>query len=312
MTRILVTGARGFIARPLAVRLAGLGHEVIGLEHAAGPTPIRGMHRLLAGDLLDPTDTSRIIAGADPTIVVHLAARGVGISGSDRQRPGTDDLAMTANLLDAVDRAPSVRHVIFASSAAVYGPLNSVPIPESGEILPTSDYGISKAAAEIRVHAFANASRTATVLRFGNVVGAGERRSSVVSSVCRQIAEVELGRGDAVIRHGRLDEARDFVDVADVARAIAACCEFESPGALTYNVGTGRAVAISDVVSTLVALARRAARLEMDATLVRAGPATRVALDPSALLERVGWHPEVPLPTSLANTLEFWREEVRR
>lgn len=312
MTRILVTGARGFIARALAVQLAGHGHQVIGIERAADPRPIAGMRQVLAGDLLDPAATAGCIAAADPRIVLHLAARGIGMTGEHGPKPGIDDLAMTANLIDAIDRAPDVRHVIFASSAAVYGPLNTAPIPETAAILPTSDYGISKAAAELLVHRFANAVRAATVLRFANVVGAGERRPSVVSAVCRQIAEVELGPGSASIKHGRLDEARDFVDVADVARAIAACCDFDSPGALTYNVGSGRAVAISDVVATLVTLARRPVQLELDPTLVRAGPATRVALDSSALQARVGWRPEIPLRTSLADTLEFWRAEVRR
>lgn len=311
MTRILVTGARGFIARPLAVQLAGRGHEVIGLERAADSTPIQGMYEVLAGNLLDPTETARAVAAADPTIVVHLAARGVGLAGERGPKPGIDDLAMTANLLHALDRAPSVRHVVFASSAAVYGPLNPAPIPESAQILPTSDYGISKAAAEVVVHKFANASRTATVLRFANVVGAGERRPSVVSAVCRQIAEAELGRGTS-IKHGRLDEARDFVDVTDVARAIVACCGIESPGPLTYNVGSGEAVPISDVVSILAALARTPVQLELDPALVRTGPATRVALDCGALRRRVGWHPEVPLQASLAGTLESWRAELRR
>lgn len=311
MTRILITGARGFIARRLAVQLAALGHEVIGIERAADPTPIQGMHHLVACDLLDPTETARVVKSEAPVVIVHLAARGIGMTGALRPGPRADDLAMTTNLLDAAERDPGVRHVIFASSAAVYGALNSAPIPESGEIRPASDYGISKAAAEFHVRAFANVSRTATILRFANVVGAGERRPSVVSSVCRQIAEIELGRGGSLVKHGRLDEARDFVDVADVARAIAACCEFDSPGALAYNVGSGRAVAISDVVSTLVASARATVQLRLDPSLVRTGPATRVALDSSALLQRVGWHAEVPLATSLAEALEFWREEVR-
>jgi GDP-4-dehydro-6-deoxy-D-mannose reductase len=311
MARILVTGARGFIARALAPALVARGHEIIGIERAADPRPVQGMHRVLAADLLDPVETTRGITAADPTIVVHLAARGVGMAGARGPKPGIDDLAMTANLLGVIDRAPSVRHVIFASSAAVYGP-SGAPISESAAVLPTSDYGISKAAAERLVQGFANATRTATVLRFGNVVGAGERRPSVVSSVCRQIAEVELGRASATIMHGRLDESRDFVDVADVARAIALCCDFDSSGSLAYNVGSGRAVAISKVVATLASLARRPVTLELDPDRVRPGPATSVALDSSALRARVGWRPEVPLATSLADTLEFWRAEVRR
>jgi nucleoside-diphosphate-sugar epimerase len=304
MTRILVTGARGFIGRALAARLSARGHEVIGSERTAASVALPGVDRMLAGDLLDPRDAERVVTTAAPVVVIHLAARAVGMTGG--ARPGDDDARMTANVLDAIARTPATRHLIFASSAAVYAPRVSGPIVENGEVRPTSDYGKVKAAGEAQVRAFAGHERAATILRFGNVIGAGERRPSVVSAICHQIVRAERG-GDATIRHGRLDEARDFVDVADVARAIAACCELDATGAQTFNVGTGSAVAISAVVAMLVALSRTPVRLELDPSLVRAGPATSVALDSSALNARVGWRPEVPLATSLAATLDSWR-----
>jgi GDP-4-dehydro-6-deoxy-D-mannose reductase len=185
-----------------------------------------------------------------------------------------------------------------------------MPLAETAAIRPQSPYGASKAAAEALIRDFAQGSRAATVLRFANVVGPGERRPSVVSSVSRQIAEIESGKGGVSVRHGRLDEARDLVDVRDVARAIAACCQSDPSGARTYNVGTGNAVAISDVVYSLVGMARVPVRLELDPTLVRAGPASRVALNPSALRAAAGWRAEVPLERSLADVLSFWRGQV--
>src|SRR5206468_178173 len=134
-------------------------------------------------------------------IVVHLAARHVGLETGEH--PEDDDLAMTANLLLALDRGRTVRHVLFASSAAVYDPSQPMPVAETGAIKPDSAYGTSKAAAEKLVHAFARGSRAATVLRFANVVGPGERRPSVVVSVSRQIAEIEAGKRGGVVRPGR-------------------------------------------------------------------------------------------------------------
>jgi GDP-4-dehydro-6-deoxy-D-mannose reductase len=129
--------------------------------------------------------------------------------------------------------------------------------------------------------------------------------------VSRQIAEIELRTRRASVEHGRLDDARDFVDVRDVARAIASCCQLETPGARTYNVGTGRAVPISDVVDALVRMARVPVQLELDPALVRAGPPSRIALNSSALRVAVGWRAEVPLRQSLADVLTFWRDNVR-
>jgi len=269
------------------------------------------MPRFVTCDLMNAEHTAKLIADVDPEVVVHLAAHHVGLEGDGGERAVNDDLAMTANLLAALDRGRSVRHVVFASSAAVYDSSQAMPVAETGAIKPDSAYGASKTAAEKLVHAFARGGRAATVLRFANVVGPGERRPSVVVSVSRQIAEIEAGKRSGAIRHGRLDEARDLVDVRDIARAVTSCCDLESAGGRTYNVGTGVAIPISDVVGTLVGLAKVPVRLELDPSLVRGGPPSRIALDATALRTAVGWSPQVPLGRSLAEGLDEWREQVR-
>jgi len=313
MRRILVTGARGFIARYVARQLASVGHEVVGVGRHGDPGggPMEGLPRFVTCDLINVEQTAKLIADVDPEVAVHLAAHHVGLEGDSGERAMNDDLAMTANLLAALDRGRSARHILFASSAAVYDSSQPMPVRETGAIKPDSAYGTSKAAVEKLVHAFARGGRAATALRFANVVGPGERRPSVVVSVSRQIAEIEAGKRSGAIRHGRLDEARDLVDVRDVARAIASCCDLDSAGARTYNVGTGVAVAISDVVGALVGLAKVPVRLELDPSLVRGGPPSRIALDATALRTAVGWSPQVPLARSLAEGLDEWREQVR-
>jgi GDP-4-dehydro-6-deoxy-D-mannose reductase len=312
MRRILVTGARGFIARHLALELALHGHEVVGAQHHGSDVarPPEGMARLISCDVMDADQTADVIAQVAPSVVVHLAAGRVGIEVESIQSVASDDLAMTANLLAAIGRSNNIQHLLFASSAAVYDPSASMPVSETAPIRPQSPYGASKAAAEALIRGSARGSRAVTVLRFANVVGPGERRPSVVSSVSRQIAEIEAGKRAASIRHGRLDEARDLVDVRDVARALSLCCESDPAGARTYNVGTGNAVAISDVVNGLAAMARTPVRLELDPALVRAGPASRIALDPSSLRAAVGWRAEVPLQRSLADILSYWRDQM--
>ena len=311
MRRILVTGARGFIARHLVSHLAALGHEIVGLQHDHDPVPIEGVSRLVTADLMDVERIAKVIAETAPAIVVHLAAGQVGVETTGGDAPANVDLAMTERLLDAIGRSPSVRHILFASSAAVYDRSQPMPVAETAAIRPESAYGASKAAAEILIRGFGHGPSTATVLRFANVVGSGERRSSVVSAVAQQIAEIEVGKRSATVRHGRLDEARDLIDVRDIARAIAGCCEFDAGGARTYNVGTGTAVPIADVVNALVGMAQLPVRLELDPTLVRAGPASRIALDSRALHDAVGWRAEVPLTRSLAAGLNYWRDRVR-
>src|SRR5216683_270248 len=133
MRRILVTGARGFIARHVAPHLASVGHEVVGVGRDTC-------------DLMNAEQTAKLIADVDPEVVVHLAAHNVGLEGDSGECAVNDDLAMTANLLAALDRGRSARHVLLASSAAVYDSSQPMPVRETGAIKPDSAYGTSKAA----------------------------------------------------------------------------------------------------------------------------------------------------------------------
>lgn len=313
MRRILVTGAGGFIARHLVSHLAALGHEIVGVQrhHDAVGRPIEGITRLVTADLMDVEQIAKVIGETAPSIVVHLAAGQVGVETTGGRAPADADLAMTQRLLDAIDQSRCVRHILFASSSAVYDRSQPMPVAETAKIRPESAYGASKAAAEILIRGFAQGPRAATVLRLANVVGSGERRSSVVSDVARQIAEIEVGKRGVTVKHGRLDEARDLIDVRDTARAIASCCDSDAAGARTYNVGTGTAVPIADVVNALVGLAQIPVQLELDRALVRAGPASKIALDSTALHDALGWRPEVPLTRSLADGLDHWRDQLR-
>ena len=95
-----------------------------------------------------------------------------------------------------------------------------------------------------------------------------------------------------------------------MARAYAAALEIDESG--TFNVGTGQAVAIAEILQTLLALARIPVRAELDPSRVRGGEPTRIALDAARFRQKTGWSPRIALADSLRDTLDFWRSSVRQ
>jgi GDP-4-dehydro-6-deoxy-D-mannose reductase len=172
-------------------------------------------------------------------------------------------------------------------------------------------YGEGKALAESMVKRYASSGRSAVILRPGNLLGPRQRSGLAVSDFARQIAEIESDRGVSVLRHGRLDVERDFLDVRDMARACATILRIMQPGLDVFNVGSGHAVALSEIVRILRAHARREIRLESDESRMRPGELRSIALDTSRL-RATGWTTAIPLERSVIDTLDYWRSLVTR
>ena len=96
-----------------------------------------------------------------------------------------------------------------------------------------------------------------------------------------------------------------------MAAAYVLASELAGPGATVFNVGTGQAVSVAEILETLIALARVPMRAELDPERVRSGASASFALDSSRFRTRTGWAPRIDLRTSLADTLDYWRGQVR-
>jgi GDP-4-dehydro-6-deoxy-D-mannose reductase len=309
---VLLTGITGFIGSHLAERLVADGHEVHGIALEPAPYPnlasIQSMVRIHQADLADPDALRAAVAAAEPDAVVHLAGQAIpSLAQKDASATIAVNVAGTANLLAALEPFTGA-HLVFASSADVYGVPDHAPIDESAPLRPTNVYAESKVAAEEIVRAFGDrAGHPTVILRPANTNGPRQHPGLAASSFAKQIAEAEAGRGPAVIRHGRLDAKRDFIDVRDIAAAYVAAVGLAPERTETYNVGTGEAVSIERILQILVRLARVPVKTEIDPERVRAGDSTVLALDASAFRARTGWAPTVPLERSLGDLLDHWR-----
>lgn len=315
--RVLITGITGFIGSHLAERLLADGSDVHGIAFEPPPYPNLesvgsriGVHH---ADLADPDAVRAAVAAARPDTVIHLAGQAIpSLAQQDALGTVRTNVVGTANLLAALGDLGGAR-LVYASSADVYGLPDRVPVDEDAPLRPTNVYAASKAAAEALVREFGDRPGHPTViLRPANTNGPRQHPGLAASGFAKQIAEAEAGLAEPVIRHGRLDAQRDFIDVRDVAAAYAAAITLAPERTETYNVGSGRPVTVERVLNTLVHLARIPVRTELDPERVRGTDPSTIALDASRFRTRTAWTPTVPLERSLEDTLDHWRSVIAR
>jgi GDP-4-dehydro-6-deoxy-D-mannose reductase len=311
---VLITGVAGFAGSHLAELALAEGAEVYGLVLPGSPTAnLAGLPAVhtLPGDLAEPGAMSRTLEAARPDRVFHLAgASVVGTSWAQRAEVLRNNLDGTLQLLDALRSRPVPCLVV--SSAEVYGLVRAEaqPIGEDQPVAPVSPYGLSKACAELAAAYYARAEGLPLlVARPFNHVGPRQGPGFVWSDVARQVAAIERGRQPPVLEIGAVSTRRDFTDVRDIVRAYWLLLDQARPGE-TYNVASGRAVAIQDVLDGFRALAGRPFEVRAAADRLRPLDIPLLLGDARRLRSLTGWAPAVPFERSLADVLDDWRARV--
>ncbi len=305
---ILVTGAGGFVGRHLVRLLDGASARVhgAGLEARPSGLPLEGWHAL---DLCLAESVDAAIAASRPDVIVHLAGQAsAGRSFQDPAETFEVNALGTWWLLEAARRhAPRSRVLVIGTGDAYGSQPEGSRVSEETPLRPVSPYALSKAAAD----AFADlaARRGLDVVRTRSFAhyGPGQAPTFVVPSWARQIATIEAGRADPVLKVGNLEVTRDVSDVRDVVAAYRALIERGRAGAV-YNVCRGAGVQLSEVARLLVGASRTAVRIEEDPGRFRPADIGYLVGDPSAFYRDTGLGPEIPLERTLSDVLE----EARR
>ena len=321
LLRVLITGITGFAGSHLAERFVAAGAAVHGFAFEDPPFPnlaavARDVH-IHKGDITSVDDLRAALAASTPDVVVHLAGQAVPtLAAQDPAGAVRVNVLGTAAVIAAIDERPGVR-VVIASSGEVYGTPQRPLVDEDAPLDPANPYAATKVAAEALARELGgrgagDGARAVIILRPTNQIGPRQHPGLVASAFAKQIALAEARRAAPVVRHGSLDARRDFLDVRDMADAYARAAEIRAPGTHVFNVGTGHAVGVDELLSTLLGLARVPVRAELDPERVRAGVAPRFALDATRFRTATGWQPRIALRTSLRDLLDYWREQVRQ
>jgi GDP-4-dehydro-6-deoxy-D-mannose reductase len=307
--RVLITGASGFAGGHLAAACAAAGDAVVTLSRSDRAP---GSGRELVADLLDAAATRAAVAAAAPDVVYHLAALAhVGRSWRDPGATLAHNQAMSLNVLEAVCAEAPAAVLVAVSSGEVYGPPESLPVDERAPLRPQNPYAVSKAAGDLLAGFYADAHGLRVVRpRAFNHAGPGQPPLYALASFTLQVA-AGLEAGDDPIRlvTGNPDARRDFTDVRDVVRAYRLLADAGEPG--VFNVCSGRSASARELLSALADATGAEIEHVVDPALVRAHEVMEIRGSAERLRAATGWEPEIPLATTLADTVAWWREEIR-
>lgn len=314
--KALITGMGGFAGGHLAEYLLAEGWQVAGTvlpgEAPALPEVVASSCGVLTCDITKPGAVEELLSGAEPQVVFHLAAQS-SVAASWKEVEATFEVNVmgTLALLEAVRRTlPSVR-VVLISSAEVYGEsFNEGVVSEDTPLRPVTPYASSKACSDWVAGQFAHHFGL-DIRRIRPFSHTGPRQKPLFAapSFARQIAAIEAGLQEPVIRVGNLDARRDFTDVRDMVRAYGLVVTQGEPGSV-YNACSGRTMGLGDVLEGLLGRTSAPIDVKTDPSLLRAADLPVMAGDATRLNEATGWKPAISWEQTLDDLLSYWRHTV--
>lgn len=306
---VLITGATGFAGSHLVESLAGTA-GVVGWGRSSPSPEFARLAEWTVIDLLDRDGVRDAIATLRPATVFHLAGSPqVAESWRDSTKPLEGNVLATAHLFDAIRHAGLRCRVLVAGSATVYAPSES-PLKESDPLTPTNPYALSKLAQEqLALRAASEDGLEVVMVRAFNHTGPRQVPTFVAPSMARQIALIESGRLEPVMRVGNLQSLRDFLDVRDIVRAYTSLMERGKAGEI-YNVGSGTGRSIQSLLDALRSRSRVQVDVETDPARFRPIENMAVIANTDRLREQTGWQPEISFDSMLDHLLSYWRAEV--
>ncbi len=319
MAKSLITGITGFVGSHLAEFLLWKGEEVFGIKRWRSSLdnikPILKDITLLDCDLLEPTALNRVIARVKPDCIYHLAAQSyVPFSYSNPGETIRVNVGGTNNLYQAV-RASGLDPIIHCcSSSEVYGQVTKKDVPIKETLLrnPVSPYGASKAGMEHISRAYwITYGMKIIITRAFTHTGPRRNEVFVVSAFAKQIAEIEKGLREPVIKVGNLASIRTFMDARDTVRAYWLLLKHGVPGEI-YNIGGKVTLTIEEMLEKLLCMSSRKKEIKIvvDEKLLRPKDVTLQIPNCEKLYKTIDWKPLIKFSDTLQDTLGYWRNKI--
>jgi GDP-4-dehydro-6-deoxy-D-mannose reductase len=317
--RVLITGITGFAGSHLADYLLAEQPEVeiFGFQRWRSRTEniehLDGKIQLREADLRDYTSIHQVLEEVEPDAIFHLAAQSfVPTSWRAPAETLSTNIIGQTHIFEAVRALQQDPVIQIAGSSEEYGLVlpDEVPIKETNPLRPLSPYAVSKVAQDLLAYQYHQSYGLKTVRTRGfNHTGPRRGDVFVTSNFAKQIASIEAGLQDPVIRVGNLESVRDFTDVRDTVRAYWLAVEKGRPGEV-YNIASGRETTIRQLLDNLVELSQTQVEVEVDPERLRPSDVEVLIGDASKFHADTGWEPTIPLEQTLEDLLDFWRERV--
>ncbi len=316
--KALITGIAGFVGSHMAELLLAKDFEVYGftrirskMEHIDA---IKSQLHLEEADLLDSHSLYAAIERIKPDYIFHLAAQSFVPTSWVSPAVTLDvNIVGSANLFEAVRKASPNTVIQIACSSEEYGMVyeNEIPIKETNPLRPLSPYAVSKVAMDYLGYQY-HQSYDIKIIRTRGFNHTGPRRGDTFaeSNFAKQIALIEKGLQEPIIRVGNLDARRDYTDVRDMVRGYLLSVDSCDPGDV-YNICTGNAEKIGDVLQMLLKMSKVKVEIKEDPARMRPSDVMVLIGDNSKFVQKTGWKPEIPFEKTMTDLLNYWREHAK-
>ena len=322
--RVLITGITGFVGSHLADYVLGLKHQVYGLKrwHLSNMRNIRHLTNrimLLDCDITDPISVRNVLQHVRPHKIFHCAAESFVSPSWDHPSHYMDvNYKGTVNLLDALHHLKLSSRIHIPGSGEEYGDIydDELPIHENTILRPVNPYAVSKIAQDFIAYVYFR-SYAINVIRTRTFNHEGPRRDKVfgIPWYAYQIARVEAGLQEPLLKVGHIDDLRNFTHVRDIAEAYWLAIEKCQPGEL-YLIGSESPEHIHtfrEALEQLIAMSHvNGIRHEQDPQYLRPTSVPRLVASTSKFRKLTGWEPRISYEKILEDTLKYWRDYVKR
>lgn len=316
MKKALIIGGAGFVGKYLANYLEiDMGWEVFvtKLSHEIVDIGIVGDH-IYNLDILDQEETNKILQEIKPDYIFHLAAQS-SVAASWKNPDLTLDVNIkgSVHILEAIRKLDDKPSVLMIGSGEEYGYIlpTEIPVREDNVLRPGNIYAATKACQNMLSSIYCKSyGIDIKMVRAFNHIGAHQSDIFVVSNFCKQVAEIENGKKPPILYVGNLQAKRDFTDVKDVVRAYAMLIQNGTCGE-TYNVGSGRAISIQEVLDIILDMSTCCIEVKQDLERMRPSDIPIIEADIQKISNDIGWKPEIALKQTILETLNYWREKCK-
>lgn len=328
--RALITGITGMVGSHLTdYLLANTDWDIYGMcrwrspldnvEHLLERANKKDRLYFVNGDLTDTLSLQHAVEESQPDYIFHLAAQSYPKTSFTSPINTLDtNILGTERLLEVVRRSQNLNPVIHVcSSSEVFGrvPKEKLPINEECSFHPASPYSISKIGTDLigKFHAEAYGQKCVITRMFTHT---GPRRGDVFveSTFAKQIALIEAGHIEPVVKVGNLDSLRTWADVRDAVRAYYMLVTMNPQAGESYNIGGAYTCTVREMLNFLISQSTRKVdiRVEADPERMRPLDADLQVPDISKFNKHTGWRPEIPFEKTMTDLLEYWRERVKK
>lgn len=333
--KILLTGGTGYIGSHTAVELIKLGHDVEIMDNLFNSkitvldkiAEITGVKpKFYQVDLLDVNGMDKMFTEGGYDLVIHFA--GLKAVGESVEKPllyYKNNVGGTINLLECMKKH-NVKKIIFSSSATVYGEQGVTEMTEDMQtgVGITNPYGETKFMIEeiLKDVAKAEPDFEAVILRYFNPVGAhesgllGEDPNDIPNNLMPIIMKVSLGEIPELSVYGddydTVDGTgmRDYIHVVDLARGHVAAMNKMNPGVSIYNLGTGRATSVLEMVAAF----ERASGEKLPYKIAprRPGDLAKICANPTKAEKELGWKTELGIEDAMRDTIRYLKNVKKK